>query len=126
MARMTRRLVSDDLWARVEPHLPVRASQPKGGRPWADDRMCLEGILWVLRTGSGWAHVPVDLPSPSTCWRRLQEWAGEECLEAIQAAVLEELDELGRLDWDQLVADATFVRGKKGAMKSAIPSAARG
>ena len=126
MARMTRRLVSDDLWARVEPHLPVRASQLKGGRPWADDRLCLEGILWVLRTGSGWAHVPVDLPSPSTCWRRLQEWAGEGCLEAIQAAVLDELDGLGRLDWDQLVADATFVRGKKGATRSAIPSAARG
>src|SRR5271154_6975995 len=115
MARMTRRLVSDELWARVKPHLPVRASQPKGGRPWVDDRLCLEGILWILRTGSGWAFIPVDLPSPSTCWRRLRDWSGEECLEAIQVAVLEELDELGRLDWSQLVADATFVRGKKGA-----------
>jgi transposase len=126
MARMTRRLVSDVLWARVEPHLPMRAPQPKGGRPWANDRDCLEGVLWVLRSGARWADVPVDLPSPSTCWRRLQEWAGEGCLDAIQAAVVEELDELGHLDWDQLVADATFVRGKKGAMRSATPSAAKG
>ncbi|MBA4191492.1 MAG: hypothetical protein C0467_26230 [Planctomycetaceae bacterium] len=43
----------------------------------------------------------------------------------INAAVLEELDELGRLDWDQLVADATFVRGKKGATRSGTPSGAR-
>jgi len=125
MARTTRRLVSDTLWARVEPHLPVRPPQPKGGRPWVADRACLEGVLWVLRTGAGWGHIPVDLPSPSTCWRRLQEWAGEGCLDEIQAAVVEELDELGLLDWDQLVADATFVRGKKGATRSAIQNAAR-
>lgn len=126
MARRTRRVVTDKLWSRVQPHLPVHVPSPKGGRPWVDDRECLEGILWLLRTGSGWGDIPLDLPSPSTCWRRLQEWAGEDCLDAIQAAVLEELDELGRIDWDQLVADATFVRGKKGATRSAKPSAARG
>ena len=126
MARRTRRLVTDKLWARVQPYLPVHVPSPKGGRPWVDDRECLEGILWLLRTGSGWGDIPVDLPSPSTCWRRLQLWAGEDCLDDIHAAVLEELDELGRIDWDQLVADATFVRAKKGATRSAIPSAARG
>jgi transposase len=126
MARMTRRLVSDTLWQRVTPHLPVRAPQPKGGRPWVNDRECLEGILWVLRSGARWGDIPVDLPSPSTCWRRLQEWAELGCLDLIQATVLEELAELGRLDWDQLVADATFIRAKKGGTRSAIPSAARG
>ena len=126
MARKTRRLVSDVLWQRVEPHLPVRAPQPKGGRPWAPNRDCLEGILWVLRSGARWGDIPVDLPSPSTCWRRLQEWADLGCLDVIQAAVLEELAELGQLDWDQLVADATFIRAKKGGTRSAIPSAARG
>jgi transposase len=125
MARMTRRLVSDALWARVEPHLPVRPPQPKGGRRWVGDRECLEGVLWVLRTGARWGDIPVDLPSPSTCWRRLQEWAGEGCLDEIQGAVVEELDELGLLDWDQLVADATFIRGKKGVTRLAIQNAAR-
>jgi len=125
MARTTRRLVSDALWARVKPHLPVRPPQPKGGRPWVGNRECLEGVLWVLRTGARWGDIPVDLPSPSTCWRRLQEWAGEGCLDEIQAAVVEELDELGLLDWDQLLADATFVRGKKGVTRSAIQNAAR-
>jgi hypothetical protein len=51
MARRTRRLVTDKLWERVRPHLPARAAHLKGGRPWVDDRECLEGILWVLRTG---------------------------------------------------------------------------
>jgi transposase len=125
MARRTPRVVTDTLWDRVRPHLPARPAHPKGGRPWVDDRACLEGILWVLRTGARWRDIPVDLPSPATCWRRLQEWAGEGCLDDVQAAVLAELDEAGRLDWDQLVADATFVRGKKGVTRSARPSAAR-
>jgi transposase len=126
MVRRTQRVVSDALWDRVTPHLLERPPQPKGGSPWVDDRECLEGILWVLRSGARWRDLPGDLPSPSTCWRRLQEWAGEGILDDIQAAVLEELDELGRLDWSQLVADATFVRAKKGATRSARPSAARG
>ena len=125
MARKTPRVVTDKLWDRVRPLLPARRPQPKGGRPWADDRECLEGVLWVLRSGARWRDLPVDLPSPSTCWRRLQEWAGEGCLDDIQAAVLEELDARGRIDWSQLVADATFVRAKKGATRSATPSAAR-
>jgi transposase len=126
MARTTQRVVTDALWDRVEPRLPRRPPRPKGGRPWVADRDCLEGILWILRSGARWRDLPGDLPAPSTCWRRLQEWAGEGILDDIQAAVLEELQELGRLDWDQLVADATFIRAKKGATRSATPSAARG
>src|SRR5215208_2210116 len=125
MARRTQRLVTDKLWARVRPHLPVRPPRAKGGRAGVDDRECLEGILWVLRTGARWRDIPVDLPAPATCWRRLQEWAGEGCLEEVQAAVLAALGELGRLEWCQLVADATRVRGKKGATRSEKPSAAR-
>src|SRR5437868_4048194 len=98
MVRRTQRQVSDQLWERVRPHLPVRRAQPQGGRPWVDDRECLEGVLWVLRSGARWRDLPIDLPSGSTCWRRLQEWAGEGCLDDIQAAVVAELDEMGRID----------------------------
>jgi transposase len=124
MARRTRRVVTDTLWSRVEPHLPVRSPQPKGGRPWVNGRGRLQGALWVLRAGARWGDIPVDLPSPSTCWRRLRDWAGGGCPDAIHAAVPEGLDGLGRLDRDQPAADATFVRGRRGATRSATPSAA--
>jgi transposase len=126
MARSTKRLLTDDHWARVAPHLPRYRPSPQGGRPRADDRECLEGILWLLRTGARWQDIPVDLPSGSTCWRRLQEWAGEGVLEDIHAALVEELGELGRLHLKELVMDATFIRAKKGATRSGSPAAARG
>lgn len=125
MARKTKRMLTDAQWERIAPHLPVHPPSPKGGRPRAPDRGCLEGVLWLLRTGARWQDIPVDLPSGSTCWRRLQEWAGEGILERIQAFLVQELDTLGRVDLNELLADATFVRAKRGAWKSGKPSAAR-
>jgi len=125
MSRMTKRILSDEQWRRIEPHLPKHAPSAKGGRPRADDRACLEGILWLLRTGARWQDIPVDLPSGSTCWRRLQEWSGEYILQDIQALLIQELADMGKVNLEELLADATFIRAKKGGMKSAKPRLAR-
>src|ERR1051325_4552078 len=118
MARRTPRVLTDDQWERVAAHLPEHPPSPKGGRPRADDRECLEGLLWLLRTGARWRDIPIDMPSGSTCWRRLQEWAGEGVLEDIQAALVGQLAQSGKIDLEELLADATFIRAKKGAKRS--------
>ena len=122
---MAWRGLTDKQWEEARKHLPVRKPNPKGGRPWADDRECLEGILWLLRTGSRWQDIPLDFPSGSTCWRRLQEWAGEGVLPELHAILIDELQELGKLDLEELLADATFIRAKKGATRSEKPRLAR-
>jgi transposase len=123
--RQTKRILTDEQWERIAPHLPRHAPSRQGGRPRADDRECLEGILWLLRTGSRWRDIPLDLPSGSTCWRRLQEWAGEGVLQDLHTILIEELDDLGALDFEELFADATFIRAKKGATMWAKPRLAR-
>ena len=125
MARKTQRVLNNEQWQRVAPHLPQHPPSFKGGRPRADDRDCLEGILWLLRTGARWQDIPVDLPSGSTCWRRLQEWASAGILETIQAILVEQLGTLGLLDLEELLADATFIRAKKGATRWVKPRLAR-
>ena len=70
-------IVSDGLWERVEPLLPVverRARHP--GRRRLDDRKVLCGILFVLHTGIQWEFLPQELGfgSGMTCWRRLAGW----------------------------------------------------
>ena len=123
--RETKRVLTDEQWERIVPHLPQHPPSPKGGRPRADDRECLEGILWLLRTGSRWRDIPIDLPSGCTCWRRLQEWAGEGVLQDLHTILIEELDDLGALDFEELCADATFIRAKKGATTWEKPRLAR-
>ena len=123
--RRTKRLLTDEHWERIAPYFPEHPPSPKGGRPRARDRDCLEGILWLVRTGARWQDIPVDLPSGSTCWRRLVDWSGDGILEEVHAILIEELDDLGELDFEELFADATFIRAKKGGPTSARPRLAR-
>lgn len=69
---MSKPLVSDDLWAVVEPLLPHEPPKPKGGRPRLSDRAALTGIIFVLKSGIPWEMLPQELGCGSgmTCWRR--------------------------------------------------------
>ena len=117
---MPRPRLSDRQWAAVSAHLPPRPPRPKGGRPPADDRACLEGIPWVLRTGARWRDVPPGYGvSGVTCWRRLAGWQAAGCFAAMWAAFLGELTARGRLKWAELAVDGTYVPAKKGARASA-------
>jgi transposase len=48
--------LSDELWAVLEPLLPVRVNTHRfgGGRPRVPDRRCADAIFEVLRTGCQW------------------------------------------------------------------------
>jgi transposase len=48
------KLVTDDLWDRIEPLIPPEPPRPKGGRPRVPDRACLTGIVFVLKAGIPW------------------------------------------------------------------------
>jgi transposase len=117
--RQTKRVLTDAHWAAIRPHIPEYVPSGKGGRPRADDRDCLEGLLWLLRTGARWQDAPVDLPSGSTLWRRAREWADAGVLGAVHAALVERLGADGKLALSELFADATFVRAKRGVRTSA-------
>jgi len=118
-------VLTDEQWEKIEPHIPRAAKNPKGGRPWADDRKCLEGILWVAKTGARWKDLPSEFPSPATCWRRLRDWEQAGVFKDIWRAFLDELDEQGLLQWDEVFADGTFAPAKKGGATSARPSGER-
>jgi len=73
---VARQWVADGLWNEIAPLLPAEPPRPKGGRPRVPDRKCLVGIVFVLRTGCAWNHLPAELGcgDGSTCWRRLRQW----------------------------------------------------
>ena len=59
--------LSDSEWALVAPMLPTPAAT---GRPWRwSMREVLDAILYVLRTGCAWRHLPQDFPPWSTVHR---------------------------------------------------------
>jgi transposase len=119
------RLLADKQWSKIEPLLPEAREKRKRGRPPAENRDVLEGILWILKTGARWKDVPAPLPSGSTCRRRLLLWEEEGLWLEIWRLFLADLDEKQILDWDEAFIDGSFAPAKKGALESEKPRGAK-
>ena len=115
--------LSDEQWRRIEPFLPP-LRQGKG-RPRANDRLVLNGILFILRTGCRWEDIPREYASPATAWRRLRQWEQDGTWERIWRTLLAGLDAQGKLKWAQAFLDGSFVPAKKGEPKSGSPNEAK-
>ena len=107
--------LTDEQWQLIANLFPAKQPSPKGGRPVAPVRDCVEGILWILRTGARWKDMPARFPSATTCWRRLKEWTEAGIWMKAWARLLRKLDRQGRVDWNESMADGTFSSAKKGA-----------
>ncbi|GII58577.1 hypothetical protein Pth03_69660 [Planotetraspora thailandica] len=113
-------IIADELWARIEPLLPVvprRTDHP--GRKRLDDRKVLSGILFVLYTGIAWEFLPQELGfgSGMTCWRRLRDWHQAGVWQKLHELLLAELHAAGKLDWSKAVIDSSHVQALKGGPK---------
>jgi transposase len=78
-------VISDELWAVIEPILPRRAG--RRGRPWNDHRRTLEGIAWRFRTGSPWRDLPEQFGAWQSVWERHRRWSEDGTYAAMFTAV---------------------------------------
>jgi transposase len=99
-------------WEAIRVHLPQQKPSSRGGRPRAEDRRCVEGILW---TGAQWSELPRRYGSPSTCGRRLKVWEATGVLLKLWRAFLAQLNDQQKLRWDEGFADGSFIPAKKRA-----------
>ena len=110
-------ILSQKQWEVLEPLLP-KQNFKKGGRPRADDRRTLEGILWILKTGAQWSELPERYGSYVTGWRRLRRWQEDGTWPKIWKRLLAILGKEDRIDWTISFLDGSFVPAKKGGLKS--------
>ena len=115
----TERIVSS-LWFRIQKLLPAKRSPgPKGGRPPIDDRVVLEGLIFMLQSGIPWRLFPRHFGcSASTCWRRLRDWQKQGIWEELHALLLAELQRRGKLRWSRASVDSASVRALEGGEKT--------
>ena len=109
--------LTDEQWSILEPLIPkVLPRADRRGRPIVHgDRAVLNGILWVLRTGTPWADLPEAYPSFQTCHRRFQQWVHAGVMRGILEALALDLKHRGAIDVREAFIDASFAPAKKGA-----------
>ena len=118
---MERHALTDGQWERLRPLLPPRATGR--GRPRADDRLIVDGILWRLATGSPWRDLPAAFGSWRTVYSRFRRWALIGVWNRVLAALQAAGDAAGDLDWSLHFMDGTVVRAHQhaaGAKKGAV------
>lgn len=113
------REIPEDLWKLIEPLLPPDKPPGANGRPRAPNRLVLNGILYVLRTGCQWKMVPRQYSSGSTCHLRFQTWVRAGVFEKVWRVCLKHYDHLRGIDWRfQSMDSATVSAPVKGGIKS--------
>src|SRR5580704_8051352 len=117
-AIMSKLLVTDELWAIVDPLLPKHVPSPKGGKPRVPDRVCLTGILFVLKTGIPWEDFPHEMGCCGmTLWNRLDEWRQAGVWDQLHRLVLNQLRAEERIDLSRVIVDSSSVRAVHGGKK---------
>src|SRR5215217_7936332 len=125
MTTLADRLLPDQLWQRIQPLLPPPPSHARGGAPrTVPDRACMAAIIFMARTSTPWALLPVGefgCGSVTTCWRRFAEWAAGGVFERLQELLLDELGQAGALDWSRVTVDSFSLRAVRGDQVGANP-----
>lgn len=122
MGIMDRLVLSDEQWGRISGLIIGRPDQR--GSTGRNNRMFVEGVLWIVRTGSPWRDLPEAFGEWNSVFRRFSRWSRKGVWQRIFAAMSDDPD------FEYLIMDSTIVRahqhasGAKGGLKIR-PSAVR-
>ena len=115
MIRKVRLMVSDQQWKRIEKLCKGKPEDPGGTG--ANNRMFVEAVLWIARTGSPWRDLPDVFGNSNSVFVRFNRWSQGGVWQRIFAALADDPD------FEYLIVDSTIVRvhqhaaGGKGGFK---------
>ena len=111
--------VSDELWEIIQNTLDELDPPAETGRPRTDPRAGLNGIIYQMRSGCQWNHLPPRFGDDSSVHRTMQRWIARGVFRLLWAVLLENCEELGAVDWQWQSADGAMGKARLGGIKSA-------
>jgi putative transposase len=104
----------DELWKRMAP-LILEMDPPKDtGRPRANPRNVMDAIIFRIRTGCQWNHIPRVYGDDSTIHRTFQHWVEISLFARLWALLVGECEEFGLVDWEWQAADSAMGKARLG------------
>ena len=107
--------IPDPMWERIEPLIPApeKVHPFGGGASRIPDRVVLDAIFFVLRTGCQWRALDATgICSSSTAHRRFQEWREAGLFDALWVAALQDYDEEVGIDWSFMSIDGSMGKAR--------------
>lgn len=117
---MPRKLLRDDQWGRIKDLLPGKGTDC--GVTAKDNRLFVEAVLWIARTGSPWRDLPPALGNWHNVYVRFSRWSKKGVWQRVIEAVSDDAD------LEALVIDSTIVRAHQhaaGTPKKPAPKRSR-
>ncbi len=105
--RAKRYELTDGQWERIAPLLPGKTTDP--GRTGADNRLFVNGVLWVLRSGAHWHDLPERYGKWKAAHTRFSRWARKGVWEMVFDELTQDRDNA------YLMLDSTLVRAHQQA-----------
>jgi putative transposase len=99
---LVRKVLSDAQWQRIAPELPGKKSDP--GRSGKDNRLFMEAVLWLVRTGAPWRDIPEEFGKWKTVYTRFWRWADKGVWESLFNSLADDPD------FEYIMLDGTIVR----------------
>jgi len=110
--------VDDELWKIIDSVLTELDPPSWTGRDRIDQRAALNGIIYQMRSGCQWNHLPKQFGDDSSIHRTFQRWIKKGVLERIWATLVENCQELGGVDWQWQSADGAMGKARFGGTMS--------
>ena len=107
---MTRHRLTDEQWDCIADIFPPPA---RTGRPPSDRRMIVDGILWIMRTGSPWRDLPNEFGPWGTVWDLFDTWNADGTLDEILSRLRAMYVDAGEIDEELWCIDGTIVRAAR-------------
>lgn len=105
-------MLSDAQWSLIEGVLPGPTG--RRGRPFADARLVVEGIIYRYRTGIAWRDCPAVFGPWQTLWTWHRRMAHDGTWDVVLGRLTAAADAAGRLDWS-LAVDSSIARAHQHA-----------
>ena len=109
--------VPDDLWQRIEVLVAKHEPPKHTGRKRSDLRRVMDGIIFRLRTGCQWNHIPSVYGNNRTIHRGFQHWCATGLFEKIWALLVDECEDLKGVQWEWQAADTALGKARFGGAR---------
>ncbi len=101
---MVRLNLRDDQWERIQHRLPGKASDR--GRTGRDNRLFVEVILWLARSGAPWRELPAAFGNWNSGYQRFARWHKHGVWSEVFEALAKDSDV------EEVVIDSTVIRAR--------------